>query len=40
MLSDDDLEGTIARLIHRMRQVDDESAEYRLIVRQLEGLLG
>lgn len=40
MQSDDDLEKTIAELIYRMKAAPEDSATHRLIMRQLEGLLG
>jgi hypothetical protein len=38
--SDDDLEETIAKLIYRMKAAAEDSAEHRLIMRELEGLCG
>jgi hypothetical protein len=38
--SDDDLEKTIAELIYRMKAAPEDSATHRLIMRELEGLLG
>jgi hypothetical protein len=36
--SEDDLEAIIAALIDRKRDLDEGSAEYRMVVRQLRGL--
>ena len=39
MQSDDDLEETIAELMYRRKHAPKGSAELRLIMRELEGLL-
>jgi hypothetical protein len=37
--SDPELEKTIADLMYRLKRADEDSAEHRLIMRELEGLL-
>jgi hypothetical protein len=37
--SDPELEKTIADLVYRLKRADEDSAEHRLIMRELEGLL-
>jgi hypothetical protein len=37
--SDPELERTIADLMYRLKRADEDSAEHRLIMRELEGLL-